>query len=295
VGTVTIYILVPWRPRIRFSWGAVKSLLGFGIPYQLNSVLAVFKDKVSLLVLGKILGLEGMGILGWAEKWANLALRYFLDATIKVAFPLFARVQHELDKARKSLEQFVYFISTLVMPMLAGAYLVMPRIVQTIPKYGKWQPGITTFNLFLISAGIAAVSTFLTNFLMAMGKIKWVVGLMVFWTIATLGLYPMLAMRYGYVGVAMGSVIIALSSVITYGLVRRVVKVSLVLNILPQLAASGLMVGGVKLVERFLPGGLKGLVMTIALGVLIYGAGLVIINGGKLKENIKIFLRYAKA
>ena len=79
-GTTTIYILVPWRPRLRFALAPVKRLLSFGVPSQANSLLAVFKDKVSLLILGKILGLEGMGILGWAEKWATLPLRYFLDA-----------------------------------------------------------------------------------------------------------------------------------------------------------------------------------------------------------------------
>jgi len=295
VGVVTIYILVPWRPRIRFSLKAVKSLLGFGIPYQLNSVLAVFKDKVSLLVLGKILGLEGMGILGWAEKWANLTLRYFLDATLKVAFPLFSRLQHKLDKAQKSLEHFIYFIATLVFPSLVGAYLLMPYIINIIPKYTKWQPGLTTFNLFLISAGLAAVSTFLTNFLMAMGKIKWIIGLMVFWTISTLTIYPILANKFGIVGVAIGSLIIGLTSIITYLLVKKVVKVNLLVNILPAFVSSMIMLVATKLIQSYLPLSLKGAGIMIVFASLVYIISLMLINGKKLKQQINIFLNYAKA
>ncbi len=294
VGVVIIYILVPFKPRIRFSVASVKSLLGFGVPYQINSVLAVFKDKVSLLVLGKILGLEAMGILGWAEKWANLALRYFLDATVKVAFPLFSRLQHQKEKATQSLESFVYFIATMVLPVLAGAYLLMPRIVLTIPKYLKWQPGLTTFNLFLISASIAAISTFFTNFLMAMGKIKQVVGLMIFWTLLTLSLYPVLASRYGYVGVALGSIIISLTSVVTYGLVRRVVHFRLLINILPAVLGSLVMILVVKSVDQYLPVGYKGIVLIILVGVLSYGGSIMFLNIKRLKQQVKIFLKYAK-
>lgn len=294
VGVVTIYLLVPWRPRIRLSIKSIKSLLSFGIPYQMNSVLAVFKDKVSLLILGKILGLEAMGILGWAEKWANLALRYFLDTTIKVAFPLFSRLQHEKEKASQSLESFVYFIATLALPVLAGAYLLMPRIVLTIPKYIKWQPGLTTFNLFLISASIAAVSTFFTNFLMAMGKIKQVVLLMIGWTILTLSLYPILAIKLGYEGVALGSIIISLTSVITYLLVKRVVQFGLLVNVFPGVTGSVIMIAVVKAVDQFLPIGYIGLLMMVVIGVVSYGGSIMIINGNRLKQQVKLFISYAK-
>ena len=294
VGVVIIYILVPWRPKIRLSVASIKSLLNFGVPYQVNSVLAVFKDKVSLLILGKVLGLQAMGILGWAEKWANLALRYFLDATVKVAFPLFSRLQQKREKAAQSLESFVYFIATMILPVLAGAYLLMPRIVLTIPKYIKWQPGLTTFNLFLISASIAAISTFFTNFLMAMGKIKQVVGLMVFWTVLTLSLYPFLATRYGHVGVALGSIVISLTSVITYGLVRRVVEFRLLINILPAIFGSLVMILIVKSVDQLMPTGLKGILLMIMLGVVSYSASIYVLNGKRLKEQVKLFVKYAK-
>ncbi len=294
VGVVIIYILVPWQPRIRLSIASIKSLLSFGVPYQVNSVLAVFKDKVSLLILGKVLGLQAMGILGWAEKWANLALRYFLDATVKVAFPLFSRLQKAKAKATQSLESFVYFIATLVLPVLAGAYLLMPRIVLTIPKYLKWQLGLTTFNLFLISASIAAISTFFTNFLMAMGKIKQVVGLMVFWTILTLSLYPVLGLRYGHVGVALGSIVISLTSVITYGLVRQVVQFELFSNILPAMFSSLVMIGVVKSVDQFLPIGLKGILLMMVIGAVSYSGCILLVNGKRLKEQVQLFLKYAK-
>lgn len=294
VGVIAIYILVPWRPRIRFSLQAVKSLLKFGIPYQVNSVLAVFKDKVSLLILGKILGLEGIGILGWAEKWANLALRYFLDAPVKVAFPMFSRLQHKLGKAKRSLEYSIYFISVFVFPALTGAYSIMPQIIQVVPKYVKWQAGVSTFNLFLVSAAIAAIATFLTNFLTAMGKVKQVLLLMVMWTGLTLSLYPWLAIKMGYYGVAVASVLIALTAVVPFLLVRKMLRFNLLGNIGPAIVASLVMMIVLKAVKAFVPMTMTGLIINVILGTGIYLGTLVLINGRQLKHHVTTFLSYAK-
>jgi len=294
VGVVAIYSLVSWRPRLRLSFESIKSLLSFGVPYQLNSILAVFKDKVSLLVLAKIIGLEGVGILGWAEKWANLILRYFLDSTIKVAFPMFSRLQDAKDKLRESLEHAVYFISLFVFPALTGAYLLMPTIVKIIPKYLKWQAGIPAFNLFLISAGVASISTFLTNFLTATGKVKQVLLLMLMWTGLTLGLYPLLSLKLGFYGVAVGSVIIALTSVIPWWLVKKQSGFELFANIYPAVIASLLMLATLKPLQAVLPISWIGFGVSVVTGIIVYGSAILLINKDQLMGRVSLFLKYVR-
>ncbi|NMB56895.1 oligosaccharide flippase family protein [Candidatus Beckwithbacteria bacterium] len=293
-GTISIYLLVRWKPKLGFDFKAIKKLLSFGIPYQLNSLIAVFKDRVSILILGKILGLEAIGILGWAEKWANLPLRYFMDSTIKVAFPLFSRVQENLDQAKASLEKALYFISFLILPSLAGAYLVMPLIIEIIPKYYKWQPGLNTFNLFLISAAIASISTFLTNFLTAMGKVKQNLYLMIMWTSLTLILYPFFAFKFNFQGVAMASIIISLTSLIPYLLVRKIIKFNLLKQIYPAFFASILMIIIVKLLDQFLFAGIYKLISATILGAMIYLIIIFLLDKKNLLNQVKTFLNYAR-
>ncbi|NMC36445.1 oligosaccharide flippase family protein [Candidatus Beckwithbacteria bacterium] len=293
-GTIAIYILVPWKPSLSFNFKAVKGLLNFGIPFQANSLIAVFKDRVSLLILAKIIGVGGMGILGWAEKWANLPLRYFLDSMVKVSFPLFSRLQHDLEKAKQALEQSVHFITVMVFPSLAGAYLLMPQIIDIIPKYSKWEPGLSTFNLFLISAAIASVSTFLTNFLTAIGKVKTTMGLMFMWATLTLTLYPLFAYKFGYHGVAIASITVALTSIVPYLMVRKIVKVDLFRPIAIPLLASLVMLAVLSpILPNFKPGLVK-LIGTIISGGVIYGAILYILDGKRLSLQIRKFIAYAK-
>jgi O-antigen/teichoic acid export membrane protein len=293
-GTIVIYYLVKWRPKLNFEFKKVKRLLSFGIPYQMNSLIAMFKDRVSLLIIGKIVGITGLGILGWAEKWSNLALRYFMDPVIKVAFPLFSRVQDEKKKAKEALEKSIYFISTLTFPALAGTYLVIPMIVATIPKYGKWAVGLPTFNLFLISAAIASVSTFLSNFLTAMGKVSQVTKLMVFWTVLTLSSYPLLAKMYGYQGVAIASIIVGISSLVTLYFVKKIVKFNLIKQIYPSLIASFLMILLVNNLSKYFGSGWVQIGISTVLGVVSYGLLILVIDGKNLINQSKVFLSKIK-
>jgi len=300
-GTITIYLLIPYRPKLVFSIEPVKDLLKFGIPYQFNSFIAVLKDKFSLLILGKILGIEALGLLGWAEKWANLPLRYFLDSSTKVSFTLFSRIQTESEKLKIALENSLYFISVLVFPVLAGSSIVMPMLVQIIPKYIKWAPALPVFELYLISAAVASISTFLTNTLTAIGKIKSVLGLMLMWTILTLALYPVLALNLGILGVGIASVIVSIFSIVPYLLVRRHIKFNLVSQITKPLLASTIMIAMLSWVQNLLPhnffyakNNYFSLSLIVLIGILSYTFVMLTIDSKRFFAKAKTFIQMAK-
>ena len=69
-GVILIYLLSPWQIGFAFEKQSLKHLLKFGVPYQANTFLAVVKDRLMNVFLWKIIGAQGVGILGWAQKWA---------------------------------------------------------------------------------------------------------------------------------------------------------------------------------------------------------------------------------
>ncbi|MDP3954753.1 MAG: oligosaccharide flippase family protein, partial [bacterium] len=56
-GLLIIYIIAPWMPKIGFSKKSAKKLLSFGIPFQINSILALLKDDLLIIYLGRVLPL----------------------------------------------------------------------------------------------------------------------------------------------------------------------------------------------------------------------------------------------
>lgn len=224
VGLVAMYILKPWRPAFAFSRESLKKLLSFGVPYQANTLLATLKDDGMTAVLGGILGTSGVGLLGWAQKWGQAPLRFFMDHVIKVTFPAFSRMQDEKDQLRGSLTRSVFFICFLVFPSLLGLLILAPILVQIIPRYEKWAPALIPLYLIGINTVFAAVTTQLTNLLNAIGKIKTTFKLMIMWTVLTWLFIPILSIKMGVTGAALGYALVSASSLIAIYIARRYVK-----------------------------------------------------------------------
>lgn len=212
-GLLVTYIIQPWLPVIAFSTNSFKSILKFGIPYQTNVFLAMVKDDGMTLFLGSVLGPSGVGLLGWAQKWAYAPLRFFMDQVIKVTFPAFSRMQDDKKELSNAVSKSIFFICLLVFPSLILLILLAPTLTQIIPKYSKWTPALVALALISVTSAFAAVTTPLTNMLNAIGKISLTFKFMIMWTVLTWLLVPFLSILYGVNGAALGFTIVGLSSI----------------------------------------------------------------------------------
>lgn len=213
-GLIVTYIIQPWLPVIAFSSHSFRSILKFGIPYQINVFLAMLKDDGMTIFLGSILGAQGIGLLGWAQKWAYAPLRFFMDQVIKVTFPAFSRLQDNKNELSNAVSRSIFFICLLVFPSLILLVLLTPPLTQIIPKYNKWTPALVALMFISITSAFAAITTPLTNMLNAIGKISLTFKLMVMWTVLTWSFVPLLSIMYGINGAAFGFAIVGSSSII---------------------------------------------------------------------------------
>lgn len=230
LGLILMYHYSPWPIGFSFSIVSAKKLFKFGIPFQLNSFIALAKDRLSNLLVAGIIGREAFGILSWAQKGPRIPLS-FMDAVMKVTFPTFSRIQDEADILKRSIEKSIFFISFLVFPSLVGIALLAPDIINFIPKYSKWMPAVLPLYFYAINAAIASVTTPLTNAFNAVGKITTTTKLMIMWTVLTWIFYPILSSRFGYLGTAVASLIVGSSSFVVWVLAYKIFHVSVIKNI----------------------------------------------------------------
>jgi len=286
-GVVLIYLLSPWQIGFAFETGSLKHLLKFGVPYQANTFLAVIKDRLMNVFLWKIIGAEGVGILGWAQKWAQMPLRLAMDAVMKVTFPAYARMQEDKRELSLAIEKTLFFLSLVTFPMLAGMLVLAKPLVQLIPRYGKWEIALIALYFFIINSLWGAVTTPLTFALTAIGKIKTVFKLMVMWTILTWIVYPVLAIRFGFNGVAFGAAVVATSSIIAIWVIKKEIKFKFLSSIMAPLIASLIMGSLVLLLRSILAKSIFGIVMLTALGGIVYFTLIFLITGKKFIDDIK--------
>lgn len=292
-GLITTYIVQPWLPSLAFSKQSFKSILRFGIPYQTNVFLAMLKDDGMTLFLGSILGASGIGLLGWAQKWAYAPLRFFMDQVIKVTFPAFSRLQNDKKELSNAVSKSIFFICLLVFPSLVLLVLLAPSLTQIIPKYGKWMPALVALSLISITSGFAAVTTPLTNMLNAIGKISLTFKFMIMWTVLTWAFVPLLSFKYGVNGAAFGFSLVGISSIVAIIRAKEFIDINYLKIVGKPLLAALILSVIVFVLRNLLPVNFVSVISIAILGLGCY-SGLILIIEPDLSGMIKIILNNKK-
>ncbi len=241
LGLVVIYWIQPWEIGVSFDRGVLKRLLTFGIPFQTNSILALFKDDLLNVYIGKVLPLSQVGFIGFSQKWAFMPLRLVMDNVIRITFPSYSRLQHDKSALRLAIEKSLFLVSSVIFPAAVGIILLSPYFIEYIPRYQKWEPALLSLTFFALNTVFSSISTPLTNFLNAIGKVKTTLNFMIFWTISTWIATFFFIQKIGYNGVAFASFLISLSSVFVILIARKHVEFSLIKPVGRQFFAALLM------------------------------------------------------
>lgn len=284
-GLSAIYIIAPWRIAVGFSRDAMRQLLKFGIPFQLNSLLALLKDRLVPLVIAGMVGPLGVGYITWSQNIAFLPLEV-MNIVIRVTFPAYSRLQEDREGLSETLERSLFMTALFLYPMLFGIVAIAPAFINYVVT-AKWHPAQPLIYLFSFSAFWSPLSSTFTNFLNAIGKINITLRLMVMWTILEWTLSPLLTIFYGYYGVAIASAIISFTSIITIVIIKRNIEVDIIKSIWQPVVSSVLMGLAVLVMANRLVFNLPSLLIAILIGALLYAGLMSLIAWDKMLDTIR--------
>lgn len=287
IGIPFYYFASPWKPNFGINKNSLRHLR-FGIQFQAKNVLAAIKDDLLIVFLAKVLPFNQIGYIGFGQRNAFFAFRYIVDSVTKVTFSAYSRIQEEKDLLKKAIEKSLFFVSSLMFPLLLGLIITAPYFVKFFPKWhNKWEPAIISLIFFSLNALISSLSGILVNTLDATGRVRTTLRLMVIWTILTWVLTPILITLISYNGVAVASFVVSLTIIYTIHLVKKVIDFDLLKSIYKPLISSLVMIVVVYLMGKILINGLWSLMFVILLGGMIYLSCFYLLAKKELKREIE--------
>ena len=286
-GAIALNLLSPWSIGWSFSRNSVKALLSFGVPYQLNSVLALIKDNITPTLIAYWYGPAAVGFVNLAQNIATRPME-IINIVSRVMFPAYSRIQHDTVRLKRWIEKSVSFMAYLYMPAITGLLITAKPILEYLyaDKSAKWLPALPTLLLFLAGAYPIIITTTYTNALYALGKPKVVLALMAIYTVMTWALGAPLIYKYGFVGIAIaGFIITYLTLPIVIVQMRRVVAVDTWESLKKPLLASSVMALVTFFTNRVVTHDLPTLIVTIFIGMITYILAIYLLDGPKLKSE----------
>jgi O-antigen/teichoic acid export membrane protein len=183
IGTILTYFAHFWKPSRLFSfdWATMKQLWSFGVPFQVLLFGSLFKDTITVMASGAVLGVEAVAYLFFAYNLAIIPARISNLAT-RVSFPTLARLRDHPAAVRQTVENVLKVSFWTAGTISLATMALIPAIVSFVydPKWlvanvAVWCYVVCALLDYLIMPLVTAVS--------ALGRPWWTAIVVALWSI----------------------------------------------------------------------------------------------------------------
>jgi PST family polysaccharide transporter len=153
-----LWVLVPWRPKLRLDRSQLPGLLRFGGALTGVDITSAITANADYVFVGKVLGPASLGLYTLAFRLPELAIVNVATVAGIVLFPAFANVDR--NALSHAYTQALRYLLMLCMPIAAGVALLAAPLVEVAfgPKWdGAVEPmQLLTLYAFAVTVGIPA-------------------------------------------------------------------------------------------------------------------------------------------
>jgi PST family polysaccharide transporter len=145
-----------YRPRLRFSAAAARSLLPFGASVVGLRVLNHLAAHLDRLLVGKLAGSAALGLYAMAWSVVRLPEQHVSQAVRRLFFPALSRMQGDRARLASAYERLVGAVALLAFPATAGIVVLYPDLVALFLP-AAWEPTIPLVRILAVAGALFAV------------------------------------------------------------------------------------------------------------------------------------------
>lgn len=200
LNSILLWGLSSWRPRLLFSLSSIKDIASFGGNLTGFTVINYFSRNIDKLLIGKFLGSSPLGLYSLAYRLMLYPLQNISWVVARVSFPVFSKVQNELDKVRNFYLRQIKAISLITFPLMGCLFVLAPEFVIVVLGT-KWNPIITPLRIFCLCGMSQSIGTTVGPIYMSQGRADILFKLQFFGTGLTV-VAILVGFKWGIIGVS---------------------------------------------------------------------------------------------
>lgn len=177
------WLAAPGFPGVGIDRVALRRMLGYGVKVQALSLLGFFKDNLSPVVLGRVLGPASVGLFDFGVKYSQVPV-VAVNALSRVQLPIYARFDRDdpvlFDAVRAATRTALLIGLPLLVTMTVGAPWVIHRVYSE-----RWLPAVPVVLGIAGNMAGGLIAGPLFTLLQAQGRAGLALRVFTFWTAAT--------------------------------------------------------------------------------------------------------------
>lgn len=219
IATLLLSRATRWFPRFRFSMAALRPLFRFSWRMHLNNSLSLAANRVDNMMIGRLAGLDLLGIYSRAFSVARLPVDNLCTPLYQLVVGTLSRIQDDHGQSRLMFRKVLCAVTSAVFPLLLWLIFDIEAFLYIL--YGeKWLPAAEPFRLLALGSFILVVSITQSSLAVAQNLLAQQTPILVLNLCLTM-IAVLVGMRWGLSGVAIG---ISLKILITNVLQMRVIR-----------------------------------------------------------------------
>jgi O-antigen/teichoic acid export membrane protein len=169
VGSLVLWIAVPWRPGHDVSWRYFRDLFSFGSNIVAMNIVNFLNRRSDDLMIGVVLGTRALGYYSVGYRILLLLTDVMTRTIESVAFPLFSRVQGDLARLRRGYLMATQVSATIATPVFLGVAALAPELIAVAFGPG-WQQAVPVMQVLSLIGILHASLFFNSTVLVATGR-----------------------------------------------------------------------------------------------------------------------------
>lgn len=285
-----------WRPTLRLRRDDLRGYLSFGANHTGAHLVNYLGSNIDYIMVARFLGAEALGVYAIVYQLISIPRLRLNPMLIKVAFPVFARRQHDDASLRRGYLGVSRLIALITFPAMAGMGATAPYLVEVV--FGsQWAASAPVLEVSVILGMLFALASVQTPVFLAKQRpdITWKIGvarlvalIAVLYAVVGLGL---VAVAWGFVAVTAGTFVVGrlyLQRVI--GLSWRAYLIALREPALVALAMAAVVLVATPALVGELGDDALVFAAQVVLGVVVYGLLLVAVARRDVVEVWQLLL-----
>lgn len=200
IGTLLLWLLCNWRPKLIFDYKSFKELFSFGIYVTGENVVNYISANIDYILVGRFIGAHFLGVYTVAYTLITFPRNKISNIVTRVTFPLFSSIQDDNKRLQNGYLAAIKYISIITFPATIGLLIIAPEFVMSV--YGeKWQEVAIPLRIMCIAGMLKSIGTTVGSVLYAKNRAD--IGFK--WNLIELSILTLsiiIAIKYGIVGVA---------------------------------------------------------------------------------------------
>lgn len=203
VEAIVALYYVRWFPGVAFSLSSIKTMTKIGVYFQGGSIFGFIHQSTIPVIAGRMASTRDVGLLDWSANIASIP-RALSDNVGRVSFSSFSRIQEDKSLITRAIEKSFNYLTVISFFFI----LITLGFGHDIVKYvltDKWLPAVPALYWYVGGTFFLNGTASLGHGILAIGKSKELFLLSLFIIPGEWLLSYLLLLKYGYVGIAIGS------------------------------------------------------------------------------------------